>query len=154
MRTETLTRLFSAIFAAATFGLGSPGTAAPLKKRTDFPGPVAATVLSVLDGDTFVAEARVWPGHTVKVNIRIRGIDAPEMKSRCHIEREAAILARNALSALLAGDAVSISNISGAKYYGRVLADVAAANGVDVAPELIRYALVRRYDGGKRKGWC
>src|SRR5690606_39233702 len=85
-------------------------------------GPVEARILRVLDGDTFEAEARVWPGHSVRVNVRIRGIDAPEIKSRCGAERRAA------LSELL-GERVSLWNIGSAKYYGRVLADVETAEG-------------------------
>ena len=85
--------------------------------------------MRVLDGDTFVADAAVWPGQTVRVNVRIRGIDAPEMKARCDGERIAAVRARDELALLLGKALVAISNIAGAKYYGRVLADVANADG-------------------------
>lgn len=119
-----------------------------------FPGPVEATVLKVLDGDTFLAEALVWPGHTVTINVRIRGIDAPEMKARCDGERRAAEKAREVLSALFANNPVFISNVAGAKYYGRVLADVATVDGLSVAPLLLGQNLVRAYDGGRREAWC
>ena len=72
-----------------------PASAAKL-----FRGPVEAVVVEVLDGDTFLAEATVWPGHSVRVNVRIRGIDAPEMKARCDVERDAALRAREALASL------------------------------------------------------
>lgn len=123
-------------------------------ERDVFPGPVRANVLQVLDGDTLMADALVWPGHSVRINIRIRGIDAPEMRSRCDAEREAALRAREALAELVAGGSVSLSNIAGAKYYGRVLADVQTATGEGLASALIGRALVRRYDGGKRESWC
>lgn len=129
----------------------SPQTAAA--SRT-FPGPVEARVLEVLDGDTFVADALVWPGHSVRINIRIRGIDAPEMKARCPAEREAAERARDALADLLREGGVAISNISGAKYYGRVLADVAMGDGQSVAPIMLGEKLVRPYGGGRRAPWC
>ncbi|HEU4804533.1 MAG TPA: thermonuclease family protein [Nitrobacter sp.] len=119
-----------------------------------FPGPVQARVLDVLDGDTFTAEALVWPGHSVRVNIRIRGIDAPEMKSRCEHERVAARRAREALAEIIGAGGISISNIGGAKYYGRVLADVATGQGEGVALLLLERSLVRGYDGGKRASWC
>lgn len=128
--------------------------AAEKSGRSDFSGPVSAIVESVLDGDTFRARAVVWPGHTVTVNIRIRGIDAPEMKSRCRRERDAAHQARDALARMIGDQPVSISNISGAKYYGRVLADVAGSDGRSLAAELIGQALVRAYEGGRRKSWC
>jgi len=81
----------------------------PAGAGQDFAGPVAARVVEVLDGDTFVADAHVWPGQTVRVNIRIRGIDAPEMKSRCVREHSAAIEAREVLAGLLEDGEVSIS---------------------------------------------
>jgi endonuclease YncB( thermonuclease family) len=111
-------------------------------------------VLSVLDGDTFLAEAHVWPGQYVVVNVRVRGIDAPEMKSRCAAERQAAEAARDLLSGLLAPGTVSISNIGSAKYYGRVLADVVTGDGKVVARMLLDRGAVRPYRGGKRGGWC
>lgn len=127
---------------------------APATAGKPFRGPVEATVVRVLDGDTFVADAAVWPGQTLRVNVRIRGIDAPEMKARCAAERSAAERARDELAELLGGHPVSISNIAGAKYYGRVLADVATAQGLEVGREMIERQLVRAYEGGRREGWC
>lgn len=132
--------------AVASFAAPSAGS--------EFPGPVRARVVEVLDGDTFRADALVWPGHTVRINIRIRGIDAPEMKARCPAEREGALRARLALADLIGEDTVLVSNIAGAKYYGRVLADVTAANGEPVAESLLALAVVRPYDGGRRASFC
>jgi endonuclease YncB( thermonuclease family) len=128
--------------------------AVPAEAAKRFKGPVEATVIEVLDGDTFLAEAHVWPGHSVRVNIRVRGIDAPEMKSRCENERLAALHARTVLAELLSDGAVSISNIGGAKYYGRVLADVATQDGAAVSEIMLAREIVRPYRGGKRRGWC
>ncbi len=131
-----------------------PGMCTPTHAEKPFRGPVQAKVVEILDGDTFVAEATVWPGHTVRVNVRIRGIDAPEMKARCPAERRAAEEARRALAALLRDGMAVVSNIAGAKYYGRVLADVATADGREVAPFLLGERLVRPYGGGRRAPWC
>ena len=117
-------------------------------------GPVWATILRVIDGDTFVADAHVWPGETVEVSIRIRGIDAPEIHSRCLAERAAAEKARDRLIQLLGGDSVLISNIGGGKYYGRVLADVKTPSGDEIGPALLSEALVRPYHGGHRQPYC
>lgn len=138
--------LLSGLCLCVAFGM--PAAADP------FPGPVAAQVLRVLDGDTFVAEALVWPGHSVRVSVRIRGIDAPEMRSRCAAEKEAALEARAALARLLGDGPVTVSNIGGAKYYGRVLADVADADGLSIGPALIDLGLARAYDGGRRRPFC
>ena len=121
--------------------------------RDEISGPVTATVVRVIDGDTFVAEAHVWPGEIVRVSVRIRGIDAPELHSRCPRERLAATEARDALAALLDKPPVKITNIGGGKYYGRVLADVETEDG-EVAPVLLSRALVRFYSGGRRQPYC
>lgn len=118
-----------------------------------FEGPVSARVLEVLDGDTFLAEARLWPGQYLRVNVRLRGIDAPEMKGRCPAERSQARDARRLLAEILGPD-VLISNIGGAKYYGRVLADVATREGGPVAARMMALGIVRAYRGGKRASWC
>ena len=136
--------------------VGLLGVLAPLPASAAklFRGPVEAIVVEVLDGDTFLAEAVVWPGHTVRVNVRIRGIDAPEIKARCDAERVAAEKAREALALLFGEDPIAISNIAGAKYYGRVLADVTTADGKGVASVLLGEKLVRPYWGGRRETWC
>jgi endonuclease YncB( thermonuclease family) len=126
---------------------------APARAEPAFPGPVRAKVIRVLDGDTFVAEAHLWPGHVLTVNVRLRGIDAPEMRARCEAERVAAEEARSALADVVAGRTVAISNIAGAKYYGRVLADVATPDG-ELAPALLRRSVVRPYGSGRRQPWC
>lgn len=127
--------------------------ATPTLAAPPFEGPVRARVLKVLDGDTFLAEAELWPGQHLQIHVRLRGIDAPENKARCAAERERAAAAREALARYL-GDEVRISNIIGAKYYGRVLADVAGTDGGDVSRQMLRDGLARPYSGGRREGWC
>ena len=117
-------------------------------------GPVEARVVRVIDGDTFEAEALVWPGHMVHVSIRIRGIDAPELRGKCETEKRAAREARATLARLIAERAVLVSNIGGDKYYGRVVADVADERGQDVALLLLGLSVVREYAGGTRVPFC
>ncbi|HHZ09227.1 MAG TPA: thermonuclease family protein [Rhizobiales bacterium] len=119
-----------------------------------FAGPVEARVISVIDGDTLRAAAQVWPGQEITVDVRIRGIDAPEMKGRCGAERRAALAARAALEAMVGPGAVHLRAIGGGKYYGRVVADVEAADGTAVAAALLSLDLVRPYAGGRRAPWC
>lgn len=125
-------------------------TAALAGRRDAIPGPVRASVLRVVDGDTFIAEAHIWPGQRITVSVRIRGVDAPELRSRCAAEKAAARQAKAALQVLLDGGTVWISAISGGKYYGRVLADVATEPGGDVAARLLDAQLVAAYGGGRR----
>jgi endonuclease YncB( thermonuclease family) len=139
-------------WAAVSLSLCASETA--VAAESVFKGPVVARVLEVLDGDTFLAEAHVWPDQFVRVNVRIRGIDTPEMKARCDVERVAARRAREVLAQLLEPGTVAISNIGSAKYYGRVLADVITPDGELVADILVAEGLARPYQGGQRAGWC
>ncbi len=47
-----------------------------------------------------------------------------------------------------------LTQIGGGKYFGRVVADVATADGVDVGAVLIAAGHARPYDGGARGSWC
>ena len=126
----------------------------PAVAAKSFTGPVEAKVLRVIDGDTFVAEAQIWPGHSIRTSVRIRGIDAPEMRSRCEAEKKAARRSRAVLARLIGDGPVTISAIGGAKYYGRVLADVADARGRPVAAHMLGLGMARPYEGGKREAFC
>jgi micrococcal nuclease len=123
-------------------------------KREFMPGPVEVEVLKVIDGDTFLARAKVWPGHEVTVSVRLRGIDAPERKGKCASELEAAEEARLALEDVLSTAPVRIRNISGDKYFARVIADAGNDDVADAASFMLELELARPYQGGKRQGWC
>jgi micrococcal nuclease len=133
--------------------LVSPLRAAERRKHV-LKGPIPVVVLRVVDGDTFLAQAEVWLGQEITVLVRIRGIDAPEMKARCESERIAANAAMDQLSAILARTSVELRNVSGEKYFGRVLADVVTSEDTDPAALLLDQALVRPYQGKKRQPWC
>jgi endonuclease YncB( thermonuclease family) len=75
-------------------------------------GTHPAEVLRVIDGDTFEARVRVWPGLDITTKIRLRGIDAPELKAHCPGERAMAEAARDALRDMLAEGTVGISAIA------------------------------------------
>ena len=129
----------------------APVTAAQAdSRRITVDGPVEAELVSVVDGDTLLVNARPWPQHTVAVLVRIRGIDAPELKSRCRLTREAAERARQALAAL-APSTLRLTHISGDKYFGRVVADVAGPDNADFKTQLLASGLVRPYRGGRRQ---
>lgn len=117
-------------------------------------GPVEVKVSRMIDGDTFRGEALVWPGHVVRVSVRLRGIDAPETRSRCPREKMAAEAARRALAELIGEAPAFASNISGDKYFGRVIADVSNAAGLDLASALLERRLASPYAGGRRVAFC
>jgi endonuclease YncB( thermonuclease family) len=113
-----------------------------------------AEVLRVLDGDTFEARVHLWPGLEVTTRVRLRGIDAPEMKARCGDERTKTEAARNALRAILDQGEVGISGVSLDKYGGRVVANASTRATPDVSSALLSVGAARRYSGGDRDGWC
>ncbi|MGE0061170.1 MAG: thermonuclease family protein [Xanthobacteraceae bacterium] len=113
-----------------------------------------AQVLKVIDGDTFEARVAVWPGMEITTKVRLRGIDAPEMSARCEDEYRRAVIARDALARMLAEGDVGISRIGQDKYGGRVDAEVSTRATRDVAAQLLAAGAVRRYEGGRRRGWC
>ncbi|KQQ33958.1 nuclease [Rhizobium sp. Leaf306] len=128
---------------------GAP--AAEASAREEISGPVAAEILRVIDGDTILVEARPWPQQRVEVYVRIRGIDAPELKSKCHSVQQAGGDARQALEALTKASAtIELVNITGDKYFGRIVADVVLPDGRSAGSDLLLAGLVQPYDGGRK----
>jgi endonuclease YncB( thermonuclease family) len=113
-----------------------------------------AEVLRVLDGDTFEARVRVWPGLDITTKIRLRSIDAPELKAHCADERSRAEAARDALKMMLAEGGVAVSHVGLDKYGGRVLADAATRATPDIGTAMLAKCLARAYGGGHRESWC
>jgi endonuclease YncB( thermonuclease family) len=118
------------------------------------PGPFTASVERVVDGDTLGVRVTVWLGQEVGTLVRIRGVDAPEMRGKCDSERAKARAAAAALEVLVADGAVALTRIEGDKYFGRVVADVTTAAGQDVGEALVAGGFARAYDGGARAAWC
>ncbi len=111
-------------------------------------------IVRVIDGDTFEARVHLWPGLDMTTRVRLRGIDAPEMKSACADELRMAQAATEALNLLLADGDVAIFNIGPDKYNGRVVADAATPRTPSVSSALLAAGHARAYQGGKRSGWC
>jgi endonuclease YncB( thermonuclease family) len=141
-----------AVAAAATNAPAGP--ALPLAHRLD-PGLIyPADVLRIIDGDTFEARVRVWPGLDVDTKVRLRGIDAAELHARCSDELAKAQAARTALESILGEGGVTVSLIGVDKYGGRVDAAVSTRNTADVSAAMLSGGFARSYDGGKRGSWC
>ncbi|RXH24461.1 nuclease [Bradyrhizobium nanningense] len=110
-------------------------------------------VVRTIDGDTFLARVRQRDGRDLVVRVRLRGIDAPELKASCQEELDKAEAAARALRDLLGQGGVTISNL-GPDKYGRVLADVATRRTANVSAALLAGGFARSYNGGHRDGWC
>jgi endonuclease YncB( thermonuclease family) len=118
-------------------------------------GPVyPADLVRVVDGDTFEARVHVWPGLEVTTRVRLRGIDAPELRGRCPQEQRQAEQARDALAKVLSGRDIRVTAVVLDKYGGRVLASVSARDAPDVSAALLTAGQARAYGGGRREGWC
>jgi endonuclease YncB( thermonuclease family) len=119
----------------------------------EIPGPVMAEVVRVIDGDTFEARIRIWLDLELTANVRIRGIDAPEIRGGCQSEKDMAAIATQRLAAVAVGEII-LTHVADDKYFGRVVADVRAADGTDLASAMLASGVARPYDGGTRGGWC
>jgi endonuclease YncB( thermonuclease family) len=86
--------------------------------------------------------------------VRLRGIDAPELKASCAQELQMAEAASAALRALLGEGDVRIFNIGPDKYDGRVVADVTTRRSGNVSTAMLAAGHARSYGGGHRSGWC
>jgi endonuclease YncB( thermonuclease family) len=114
----------------------------------------AVDVIRTIDGDTFEARVHLEPGLDLNTRVRLRGIDAPELKASCPQELQMAEAATGALSALLGEGDVRIFNIGPDKYSGRVVADVATRRTGNVSTAMLTAGHARSYSGGHRNGWC
>jgi endonuclease YncB( thermonuclease family) len=111
-------------------------------------------VIRTIDGDTFEARVHLSPGLDMTTRVRLRGIDAPELKAACPQELRMAEAAGVALHGLLDEGGVSIYHIGPDKYNGRVVADVATKRTDNVSAALLAAGHARSYHGGHRSGWC
>lgn len=111
-------------------------------------------VIRTIDGDTFEARVHLAPGVEPTTRIRLRGIDAPELKASCPQELQMAEAATAALRSLLGQGDVNIFNIRPDKYAGRVVADVETRRGGNISTAMLTAGHARTYGGGHRNGWC
>lgn len=110
-------------------------------------------VTDVYDGDSLTAEIALWPGQYVQAKVRIRGIDAPEIRGKCEVERQKARQARDFLKQAILGQKIMLSDVVREKY-GRILASVSKADGGSVSKMMADEGLARRYQGRARQSWC
>ena len=116
---------------------------------------VPAVVDYVVDGDTFAARVNIDKDVAITTRVRIMDIDTPEIHGQCASEIKQAKRAKEKLAALMPkGTTVELKNIKDDKYLGRIDADVFLPDGKSVGNVMVRSALARPYDGGRRAGWC
>ena len=105
-------------------------------------------VIKVYDGDTITIATKI-PGDstTYRFQVRLRGIDCPEMKDQQ--QKEIALIAQKTMSDHILGKKIYLHNVALDKY-GRLLADV-EYNKKNVTTLLLDAKLAIYYDGGKKE---
>lgn len=120
----------------------------------DYGNVTVSEITGIYDADTFRVNIEGYPAIAGQnVSIRVKGVDAPEIRGACESEKVLAREAREYTARVLrSAEHVELRNIERGKYF-RILADV-YADGESLADGLIESGNARAYDGGKRLGWC
>lgn len=103
-------------------------------------------ILSVHDGDTVLCEIDQGFGNSKKDNIRLNGIDAPELK-----EGELALKAKLYLEQFIGKDLIILTQKT--DKFGRYLGTFyfpGEETGQSINELMISLGLVKQYSGGKR----
>ena len=110
-------------------------------------------VVRVYDGDTITVNIAGFPDIIgKKINIRINGIDTPEIRDKNQIIKEFAKYVRDYVRNFLKDSKkVFLYNMKRDKYF-RIVADVVVDNE-SLGVELIEKGFAKPYDGGKKSKW-
>ena len=106
------------------------------------------------DGDTCTYTINgVHPLLGDKIGVRLSGIDTPEIRGKCDIEKSRAKLVRDFVRDLHSqATTIELKNCERGKYF-RLVCDV-FLDGENLSEILIERGYARMYDGGKRESWC
>jgi endonuclease YncB( thermonuclease family) len=115
---------------------------------------IPVEIIRVIDGDTVEVRAHVWLDQMIMTRVRLRSIDAPELRAGCPEEARKAAAARDALVTLLDSGKIYLTGLGRDKYGGRVLGDLLTAEGHSISARMLTTGHARPYAGGKRQGWC
>lgn len=111
-------------------------------------------VQEVKDGDTF---SIVWPGlppELSNISIRMKGLDTPEIHTRCQLEKDKGFIAKDYLKQMIENKNVIISNCEWDKFGGRWNCN-AYFEGIDITKHLIERGFAIPYYGEKKTfNWC
>lgn len=121
-------------------------------------------VIKVYDGDTFTIgsimniqypeiDNQVTITNKYRFNVRMSGIDTPEIKSKNDNEKKLAIQCKEVLTNLIYNKIVELDNI-GIEKYGRILADVyiypRENNKKSINNIMLEKTCAKIYNGGKK----
>ncbi len=118
---------------------------------------IAVYCYKVYDADTISILYNVkdiiptMDNYYLKTNIRLLGIDSPEMKSKVKNEKSLAEKAKYYLASQVLDKMITIKTYKSDKY-GRLLSEV-YFNDINMNESLIKGGYVRTYDGKKKNTW-
>lgn len=117
--------------------------------------PIRALVVDVYDGDTITVVFLL--GDTpIKIKIRIKGIDTPEIRSgkgKLKIEKQAAKKCRDYLNSLVGDKIVTLIITDWDKFGGRVIGTILFDDETCVTDHMIQSGYARPYSGDRKKDW-
>lgn len=110
-------------------------------------------VIKVYDGDTITIASKLPYASSplYRFQVRLRGIDCPEIHGKTEDEKAMALLARTEMETLVMQKPVVLKNV-GTEKYGRLLADV-YVNGIHVNAHMLEKGLAVPYSGKTKPSW-
>lgn len=106
------------------------------------PGPVAARVERVIDGDTVEVRARIWIDQEILIAVRVADIDAPELfRPRCSAEKARALEAKAFAADFFSDGGAALRDVRYGKYAGRVVARIENSAGEAFADAIVAAGL-------------
>jgi micrococcal nuclease len=118
------------------------------KDTIKFVPPVEkGVVIKVYDGDTITIASKLpYPESPLyRFQVRLNGIDCPEIKSKNDSEKECSLISKQELSNLILNKVITLKNIQTEKY-GRILADV-YLDDLNLNKHMLDNRLAVVYDG-------
>lgn len=108
-------------------------------------------IIKVYDGDTITIASRLpYPDSPLyRFQVRLKGIDCPEIKGKTEDEQFMALCAKQEMANLVMQKRVTLKNVDTEKY-GRLLADV-FVNNIHVNEHMLKNRLAVPYDGKTKK---
>ena len=150
--------LWKAVALCGGLLLFGPALAQPAEES--YSGPYMAEVLRVIDGDTIEVSVAIWPGLTVEISARLRGVDAPEtFRPACLREDLMGRAARDFVERRYhPGDLIRLTDVERGDFAGRVIADIRrwrSDRWLSLAAELVDARLAWPWVPGYRPiDWC
>lgn len=143
------------IIFAIVFSLFASWNTAAWSDRKSYGDLEGVIFLGNHDGDTIRVDIPgVSPLFGENISVRVRGLDAPEIRAKCQKEKAMALEAKERVHQFLEQAKHIILKETGRDKYFRIVARV-VADGVDVGDLLLNEGLAVPYDGGRKDtSWC